>query len=179
MKYQGIVLSGKPCAGKSTLCEMLSKEFKLKVYSLGQIWRDRWRAEHPNGEISFEEYWRKTSDEENRKVNDDAREIMKCENLIVDSRYTAFYCKDLPYLRVFLDADLDIRVGRISKRDSLDINKAVKLKETLLGREVDELKMGMKLFNEDYRKIRHYHLFLNTSYLTPEQEFNCLKALLE
>ncbi len=179
MKYRGIVISGKPCAGKSTLCKMLSDEYNLRVHSLGQMWRDKWRAKHPNGEISFEEYWKKTSDEENLKVNDDARDLMKQERLIVDSRYTAFYCKDLPYLRVFLDADLDIRVGRIAKRDSLDINKAAKLKETLIGREVDELKMGMKLFNEDYRKIKHYHLFLNTSYLTPEQEFNCLKALLE
>ena len=82
MKYRGIVISGKPCAGKSTLCKMLSDEYNLRVHSLGQMWRDKWKAEHPKGEISFENYWRATSDEDNLQVNVDAKEIMKQERFL-------------------------------------------------------------------------------------------------
>jgi len=104
---------------------------------------------------------------------------MEKRELIVDSRYSAFYCKDLPYLRVFLDAKLDVRVERAMKREGGNTKDADKLKEILMNRERDEYQVGMNLFGEDYRDSKHYHIMIDSSDLTIEQEFNCIRARLE
>jgi len=177
MEYKGIVISGKPCSGKSVLSRMLSKEYGWEIYYLGNIWRERWKALYPNGEVSFEEYWKNTSDQDNLKINIDAKELMKQKNLIVDSRYTALYCKDLPYLRIFLDANLNVRVERaMRKGDTRTMNQ---LQKILMDREAAEFMTGLKLFKEDYRSPKHYHLILDSSNLTIEQEFELVKANLK
>ena len=104
MKYQSIVFSGLPGAGKSTLVAKLQEIYGWPVLSIGDLWRQKWAKLYPNKEISFEEYWRTTSSEDNRQVNVDFREQATKNHLIGDSRYTV-YLKDLPVFLVFLTAD--------------------------------------------------------------------------
>ena len=104
MKYQSIVFSGLPGAGKSTLVAKLKEIYKWPVLSVGDLWRARWANLYPDKKISFEEYWRTTSSEDNRQVNVDFREQATKNHLIGDSRYTV-YLKDLPVFLVFLTAD--------------------------------------------------------------------------
>jgi len=102
MKYQSIVFSGLPGAGKSTLVEKLKNIYGWPVLAVGDLWRAKWAKLYPNKEIPFEEYWRTTSSEDNKQVNIDFREAVLGKNLIGDSRYT-IYLRDLPVLLVFLN----------------------------------------------------------------------------
>ncbi len=187
MKYRGVIMSGLPCSGKSVLCKKLSDEYGWKIFSFGQMWRDKWRIAYPDGHISFEEYWRNTSLEENKQVNVEGRELFRKENFTIDSRYSAFYCKDLPYLRVFLYAPLEIRASRCKEREDGRVADGLapkargveELRVVLQAREEDELQTGIKIFGEDYRERKHYDVMLDTSGLTIAQEFNCLRGVLE
>jgi cytidylate kinase len=178
MKYRGLVISGKPCAGKSVLCKMLNQEYKWEIFSIGGVFRARYKIAHPTEDITFEKYWdREVSDEENMQANIGTRKLMEIKDLVVDARYAAFGCKDLPYLKIFLKARLDVRVERAIKRG--DSRSKEELKDILMDRECDEFFTGMKLFKEDYRDPKHYDLVLDNSNLTIEQEFNHIKEHLE
>lgn len=173
MATRGIIISGLPCSGKSVLCERLHEEYKWPVRSIGQMWREKWKTEHPDGKISFEDYWRGTSDEDNQEVNRRMRLQMEENNLIVDSRYSAFYALDLPYLRVFLTADLDIRAVRGLERHKPKSLEQVK--EILKTREKDEVKRGRVLFEEDYRNPSYYQLKLDSWRMSVSQELKEIK----
>lgn len=183
MEFKGVVISGLPCSGKSVVCNRLCELYQLRFLSIGEMWRAEWRRQHPNEDISFEEFWRSTSEEDNRQVNVDAKEIMGKEWLVVDSRYTAFYCKDLPYLRVFMTAPLEIRAQRAEKREREKVasglisraRRANELMEILRQREEDEYEAGMNLFGQNYKDMQHYHLAIDTGSQTIEQEVEMLQ----
>lgn len=112
----GIVISGLPASGKSTLANMLSKEYGKQVYSIGRIWRERWAELYPDGEVSFEQFWRGTSAADNLQVNLDARLLFESGSVIGDSSYAPF-ADNKKCLLVFLTADIEVRVERVSVRD--------------------------------------------------------------
>jgi len=111
MNYNGVILSGLPGSGKSTVIKFLSEYFSWQVYSIGEEWRSIWKSRHPNEEISFEEFFRNTSDKENVEINKRARKIFEKGNVIGDSRFSSLYCRDLPLLSVFITADLGTRAN--------------------------------------------------------------------
>jgi cytidylate kinase len=178
MKYQSIVFSGLPGAGKSTLVAKLKEIYKWPMLSVGDLWRARWANLCPDEEISFEEYWRTTSSEDNRQVNVDFREQATKNHLIGDCRYT-IYLKDLPVFLVFLTADLNIRAKRGVGLAKYNGNGEKEIKEILYRREADEVAASKRLFGYDYRDPANYHLVLNTAMLSQEEEIAVIKSLLK
>ncbi|HOI97709.1 MAG: cytidylate kinase family protein [Minisyncoccales bacterium] len=178
MKYQSIVFSGLPGAGKSTLVAKLKEIYKWPMLSVGDLWRARWANLCPDKEISFEEYWRTTSSEDNRQVNVDFREQATKNHLIGDCRYTV-YLKDLPVFLVFLTADLNIRAKRGVGLAKYNGNGEKEIKEILYRREADEVAASKRLFGYDYRDPANYHLVLNTAMLSQEEEIAVIKSLLK
>ena len=175
MKYNSIILSGLPGAGKSTLIKFLEEELHWKVFGAGDLWRARWKIwkkESLEHQLDFPEYWKNTSKEDNIKMNEEIRTLAERGNIILDSRYSAHYCKDLPSLRIFLYAGIATRAQRSSESKNFKIARA-----ELVRRETDELSMAKQLYGDsyDYRTPTEYHLCLNSQELTPEQE---LKAIL-
>lgn len=166
MKYNGIILSGLPKAGKSTLVEGLTKKYNWIAVSIGGMWRAKHKELYPHNEKIFEDWWRTTTKEENLEINRQARKIAEQGHVILDSRYSAFYCQDLPLLRVFLSAPLRVRAGRIAAENGLSVEQ---MEGILEQRDKDELSMGMQLYGKDfdYRSPLYYHLFLDTSKAKP------------
>src|SRR3972149_9581302 len=186
METRGIIISGLPCSGKSVLCEKLNIEYGWPVHSIGQMWREKWKLEYPNGEIAFPDWWRKTSDQDNILVNEEMMSEMKRKSLIVDSRYTPFYCLDLPYLRVFLDADLETRARRVLDRHNQNLEKGIEreqrtleqVREILKTRGEDEYQRGFVLFKEDYRNPAFYQLKIDSSNMSISQELESIKNVI-
>ena len=176
MKYQSIVFSGLPVAGKSTLVAKLKEIYKWPMLSVGDLWRARWANLYPDKKISFEEYWRTTSSEDNRQVNVDFREQATKNHLIGDSRYTV-YLKDLPVFLVFLTADLNIRAKRGVGLAKYNGDGEKEIKEILYRREADEVAASKRLFGYDYRDSANYHLVLNTALVSQEEEIAIIKTL--
>jgi len=168
-------LSGLPVSGKSTLTRTLSEVYGWPIHSIGDLWRARHKVLYPNGKVSFEEYWRGTSIEDNRKINEQARKIYAAGKIVGDTRYS-IYCKDLPVLLVFITADLEVRAKR--GIDTKYRGKSIEdVKQILIEREECEVKMGKELFDFDYRDIRHYHLALNSGVFSVEEEVEIIRGL--
>ena len=176
MKYQSIVFSGLPGAGKSTLVAKLQEIYGWPVLSVGDLWRQKWAKLYPNREVPFEEYWRTTSSEDNRQVNVDFREQAAINHLLGDSRYTT-YLKDLPVLLIFLTADLDTRAKRGVGLAKYNGSCEEEIKNILYRREADEVAAGKRLFGYDYRDSANYHLVLNTALVSQEEEIAIIKTL--
>jgi cytidylate kinase len=172
-----LIISGLPVSGKSTLANMLADDLGLKIYSMGQLWRERWKREHSDGGVSFEEYWRGTSIEDNRRVNMEAKKLFESGTVIVDTRYVAYLNRER-CMFVFVTAPLEIRAERAATyRDDYRGKSLGEIKDILRKREDDEAKMGNVLFGADYRDPKLYHVVLNSEMLTPDEEFMIVQTL--
>lgn len=177
MKYQSIVFSGLPGAGKSTLVAKLKEIYGWPVLSVGDLWRMRWAKLYPGKEISFEEYWRTTSSEDNKQINVDFRKEVTKNHLLGDSRYT-IYLKGLPVFLVFLTADLKTRAVRGVGLAKYNGSNEEEIRDILYRREADEVAASKRLFEYDYRDPAYYHLILNTAMISQDEEIAIIKSLI-
>ncbi len=173
-----VILSGLPVSGKTTLARRLSQVYGWPIYSIGQLWREEWRQRYPGGSVSFEEFWRNITVEENLKKNVEAREIFERGHVIGDTRYS-LYCQDVPALLIFLTADLQTRAYRAARVNKYIDKSLREIEQILEEREQDEVRVGEQLYGEyyDYRDPRHYHIALNTGRLTVEEEVAAIEKL--
>ena len=170
-KYNSLIFSGFPGSGKSTLAKELADVYKCEVYSMGKLWREEHKRLYPNQEISFEEYWKNTTTEDNLNADKKAREIFEQGHVIGDLRYSIL-CRGLPTLRVFVTADLETRAKRAFDAGNYGGKSFDEIIKILMWREKDELKKGKELYGEgyDFRDPNNYHLILNSGVLTIDQE---------
>ena len=180
MRYNTIAISGLPGSGKGTLARVIAKKLNWKLFSIGDIWRERWKDLYPKAEISFEDYWKKSSFEEQKKINDKARKIISSEKIVGEFRY-AICCKGLPTLFVFVKADLKNRAQRALQTKKYPEKSLEDIKQILSGREKDEVEWGKRLFGRDYdyRDLDHYEIILDSSKLTIEEEFEIVDRKLK
>ena len=182
MYYQGVILSGTPGSGKSTLLRAIAERQTWPIFSIGDFWKERWRAAHPQADIDFATYWKNTSYKENLRVNLEARKIYEKGNIVSDSRYSAAYCQDLPLLLVFVNASIEVRARRAIGNVLYQGKNNLAIIETLVQREIDEVTRGKELFGRDYdfRDEGWYDAILNTSRMTIGDELaHLIKSLQE
>ncbi len=179
MKYKSIVISGLPGSGKNLLSQELSKQLGWKVFSIGELWREKHRAIYPKNELSFEEYWKNLGEKEQAEVNEKARKAIGEGKVIGEFRY-AVCCKGLPALFIFLNADLDTRAKRAAALSKYKSKSMQQIKQILAQREADELFWGKKLFgkNYDFREKGNYNLIIDTSALNSEEMLKLILAKL-
>jgi len=178
MVFTSIVISGLPCSGKSTLATRLSTLYNWPMHSIGGLFRNKWKQQHPNSEVPFELYWRNTSREENIRVNQELRELIARGHIIGDSRYSS-YCKDLASLLIFVTAPLDVRATRVLHSEKYQGKSKEEIKTILQEREQDELRRGRDLFEIDYRDPIHYHVVMNSGMLTVDQEVDVVNKIVK
>ena len=78
---------------------------------------------------------------------------------------------------VFVTADLNIRAERGLNTDRYKGKTVDEVRQTLITRERDELKMGSYIFGIDYRSPEHYDIVINSGRLTVEQEVSIITNL--
>jgi len=178
MRYQSIVISGSAGAGKTTLAKELSRIYGWPVYSVGDLWRAKWKQKYPDNELQFEEYWRTTSTQENLQTDADFREIIVKGKVIGDGRY-AINLRDLPALLIFLSADLETRAARVFGMEKYKNKSVDDIKQILRQREVDEVALGRRLYNYDYRDSSYYDLVVNTKALSVADEIAIINSVMK
>ncbi len=176
--YKSVILSGTPASGKSALAKRIAQEYGLELHSIGKLWRQRWAKLYPDRDISFEDFWKGSSREDNMEIDRLAGELIGKGGIIVDSRYAAIYSDD-KCLKIFLDADLKLRAERVSGRQEYSGKTMEEIEGILERREEDECRMGKDLFGKDYRDSLIYHIVLNTGLLSMDQEFEMVSGVLE
>jgi predicted cytidylate kinase len=76
------------------------------------------------------------------------------------------YQNHIPAVKVLLDADMNVRVGRIVKREQGDVEKR---KKEILKREKSEATRYKKYYGIDVRDTSIYDVIINAGDKTPEE----------
>lgn len=176
MRYQGIVFSGLPGAGKSALVEKLAAKYGWPVFSAGGQWRKKYEKLYHDSKITFEDYWRGIPIGEKRDFASQVDLVYAKGGVIGDSRYT-INLRAFPLLLVFITADVETRASRALKLGKYGKTSLEEIKSVLETREQDELKTGRDLFNYDYRDADYYHLVLNSAKLTITDEASLIESI--
>lgn len=179
-KYSGLILSGLPGSGKSTLAKELGFCYGWSVFSIGQLFREEYDKKRPLRDISFDEFWKKTSHDDNVLMDSFARGILEKGNVIGDLRYGVIG-EGLPLLQVFINAPLQVRANRCFGNSRYSGMSVDMIADNLLKREFDESARGVELYGKsyDYRDPSRYHVVLNSGKLSVLEEANVLKSLIE
>ncbi len=175
MKYDAVVISGLPGAGKGILAKKLAELYKWKVVSAGNLWRERYRTLYPNKEVNFEDYWKRISLFEQKHMDEHLRALIEKGNIIGDFRY-AKSCVGVRALFVFLTSDITIRAKRALATRKYSGKMIEEIKDILKEREKDEVEIGKKIYGEDYdfRDEKYYNLILDSGTLSLAEEINVI-----
>ncbi|MBI2645384.1 cytidylate kinase family protein [Candidatus Uhrbacteria bacterium] len=172
MKYNGILFSGLPGSGKSTAVRQLAPLLDWPTFSLGDLWREQWQKLYPNQELSFEEYYRATTFEENRAMDARARDILAQGTIVSDMRH-GIIAEGLPMiLRVFISADMNVRAERALQTNKYKGKTLEEVRDLLSQREQTEVATAKTLYGDayDFRDASGYHLTLNSGLLTVDEK---------
>lgn len=176
---RGVVISGLPGSGKGVLAKKLGEELGWKVFSIGDLWRRKYDEEYPKKDISFEEYWKSIDMERQNAMDQAARKIIEQGEAIGEFRF-AKLAEGLDCLFVFVTAEIDIRAERAKKIGKYGNRSIEEIKEILIKREEDEVKIGKGLYGPeyDYRDPGSYNILLDSGELSLDEEVRIVNGLL-
>jgi len=163
MKYSNITISGKICAGKTTVRKLLEKKLGWKTFSTGELFRqyakknkiDLNAAEEQNEKIT-------------KKIDRQVTRMLKTQkHLIVDSWLAGVTAKGTPgVLKVLLTCQNHIRYKRFAKRENISCQEAKEHVEERFTNWSEKIK---KIYHRaDFYKHSNFDLIIDTSYITPQ-----------
>lgn len=161
-----ITISGLPGTGKTTVAKLLEQHLGLRYVYSGEIFRQLAQKY----KMSLEEFGKYC--ESHREIDEELDQyqlnILRQGNVIVEGRLSGWlaYQNHIPAIKVLLQADIDIRAGRIVKREQGDIEKR---KKEILKREKSEAKRYKKYYNIDIKDTSIYDVIIDTGDKNPEQ----------
>ncbi len=166
-----ITVSGKPGSGKTTVAELLHKKLGVPYVYSGIIFRETAKKYKMNLE-DFGRFCEKNS-EVDKELDKKQLKILKKGNVILEGRLAGWlaYLNNIDSFKIFIDADLKIRVNRIVERENGDIEKR---KKEIIDRERSEFTRYKKYYNIDIDDIRIYDLVVDSSNKTPEEIINLI-----
>lgn len=152
-----ITIGGLHGTGKSSVAEIIAKEFRLRRVSAGQVFRALAVEHH----MSLEDFSRFA--EGNEKIDRELDDRLKAEarkgNAVIDGQLAAWMAEGHSDLSILLTAPLDVRIRRIADRDGVDFEIA---KHETLAREESERTRYLRYYNIDISDLSVYDIILNT-----------------
>ncbi len=171
---EALILSGMPAAGKTTTAIEIAKSLKMETIGGGDILKEMAKE---RGYVITGEGWWDTPEgmkflEERKKNADfdkeaDRRMIAKIDkgNIVVTS-YT------MPWLsrngiKIWLEADFEVRAERMSKRDGMPLPKARKV---VKERDEKNYSLYKKMYGIELGKdLKPFKIVLDVNNKTPEE----------
>ncbi len=157
-----ITISGLPGSGTSTVAKVIASKLDYSLISAGEIFRELARKRG----YTLEEFGRIAEQDSEIDLYIDRLQKERAEkarNAVIEGRLSGWMVKDS--FKVFLFADRESRVSRISKRENKDIYVA---REETINREKDEERRYSKFYGIDVKDWSIYHVILNSAYFDPE-----------
>lgn len=157
-----VTISGSIGSGKTTLAKALAERFSMQHISAGKIMRDM-AKEKGISLIEFSKYAEKNP-EIDKEIDRRQKELAEKGNCILDGRISAYIME--ADLCIWLDAPLEVRAKRVSKRENITEKEAIK---SILEREASEKKRYKEIYNIDLDDRRIYDIILNTRRVNVEE----------
>jgi predicted cytidylate kinase len=156
-----ITISGPPGSGKTTVCRRLSEMLSIKCVISGEVFRQM--AE--NHDLSLAEFGELAEKDPSydRMLDDRMLEIAKNnDTIILEGRLTAYMLTQhgLEAFRIYLDADLEERASRVSKREEIPLEIAL---ERIKERERCEAARYLEYYDIDISDRSVFDLVLDTT----------------
>ncbi len=170
-----LAIAGKPGSGKSAVAEKLARFFNLELVSFGVAFRRK--AKEMN--FSLEEFERYAEEhvEVDKKIEEEQLKLIKKGNCVVDSRLGGHLAwkENVPSIKIYLKASLDVRAKRVAKRESIEMERAKLLVEE---RERSEKKRYREFYSIDIDDLSLYDLIINSELLTEEGLFEAVRTFI-
>jgi predicted cytidylate kinase len=161
-----ITISGTPGSGKSTAAKLLHDRTGIKYVYSGMIFRNLAKEY----KMSLEEFGKYAEENKDIDTELDKRqiEILKKGDVILEGRLSGWlaFKNDISALKVLIDADLDIRAGRIVNREQGSIEKR---KKEIIKRERSEQTRYKKYYDIDLKDMSIYDLVIDSGDKKPEE----------
>ena len=161
-----ITISGLPGTGKTTVARLLEKRLGLRYVYSGEIFREMAKK----NKMSLEKFgtYCETHQEFDKKIDRYQLGILRKGNVIVEGRLSGWlaYQNRIPVVKVLLDADINVRAGRIVKREQGELEAR---KKEILDRETSEATRYKKYYSIDVHDTSIYDVIIDTSEKTPEE----------
>ncbi len=170
-----ITVSGLPGSGTSTLCKLLSEDSYWVHLNVGQAFREL--AEETG--ISLAEFGRVAERDAEVDRQLDARMIQsaqKHKHSVLEGRLTGWMAlrNDFYALKIWVDADPEIRADRVSARDGQSPEQAMVAIEKRVN---SERKRYREFHDIDLDDLSIYDLVLDSSAYSPEQLVDQVRAV--
>jgi cytidylate kinase len=161
-----ITISGLPGTGKTTVAILLENRLGLRYVYSGEIFREMAQKQG----MSLEEFG--VYCEKHREIDEELDrfqlEVLRKGNVILEGRISGWLAhqNNIPAVKVLLEANIDVRSGRIVKREQGDREKR---KKEILKREKSEATRYKKYYNIDIYDTSIYDVIIDVSKKTPEE----------
>jgi len=153
-----ITVSGPPGSGTTTLAEALSSRFDLEHVSSGDVFR----AMADERGVSLAEFGRIAEEdpEIDREIDERQREIAReNDHIVLEGRLSGWMAEEAD-ARIWLDAPVDVRAGRVADREEQTVEEA---REEIVGREASEAKRYEEIHGINIDDLSVYDLVVDTS----------------
>lgn len=174
--FESIVVSGKPFSGKTTLSKLVAEHFGWKYISIGEMWRTEWKKRYPKGDMSFENYWNETTDDENRAMDKMAGDVVRRGHVVADMRY-GFLHRDPQTLIIFIDCDIDERAKRALEGNKYPGRDFAQIKDIIEQRERDEVDRCQALYKSNYQSPENYDMLFDSTNAAPDEALEKILSL--
>jgi cytidylate kinase len=165
-RYDVIAISGMPGSGTTTAAKLVSAATGFTYRNTGQIFRamaeERGMTLNEFGQLAA------GNPEIDRELDRRQVEIGRAGNVLLEGRLSGHMLKKagVPCLAVWLEAPLEVRMQRVSSRDSLGLELAMQLSAE---RERGERERYLAFYGFDLLDTSLYDLVLDSSRYNPEQ----------
>ena len=155
-----------PGSGKTTVARILADKLKMEYINAGDIFRNL--ASKKGMTLEEFGFFAERNPNIDKAIDKKLLEIARRDNVILEGRLAGIMLDlhDMEALKVWLEAPLEARVQRCSKRDSKSYEAALSDTQT---REKSEWDRYYNIYHVDIRDLSVYSMIIHTQDKTPEQ----------
>lgn len=163
-----IAISGKSGCGNTTVSRLLAERLGLNFVNY------TFRSIAEEDGLSFEEVCRRAerSDDDDLRVDRVQVELARKEPCVLGSRLAVWMLKEAD-LKVFLSGSLEIRAGRITKREGGSLEEQLAVTKARDKRDHDRYARLYQIDNDDFSLV---DLVVNTNRLDADQVTDIIEA---